>query len=111
LEFSVSELANFATEEFEELRRTSRQIRLLTIEPGDGFGNIICTLSPVRLRDAPKYEALSYAWGNLDDTRTIVCDGEEIKVTANLYAALRQLRNLTPPELSGLTLYVLTRAI
>jgi hypothetical protein len=38
------------------------------------------------------YETLSYTWGDPTDTRGIVINGEDFRVTANLEAALRSLR-------------------
>ena len=40
----------------------------------------------------PGYEALSYVWGNPEDTVPIFCSGCEIKVTRNLATALRYFR-------------------
>ena len=40
----------------------------------------------------PGYEALSYVWGNPEDTVPIFCSGCEIQVTRNLATALRYFR-------------------
>lgn len=47
------------------------QIRLLTIQPGEPEDDIQCSLTTVSLDDQPKYEALSYVWGDPTDTRNI----------------------------------------
>ena len=39
------------------------------------------------------YEALSYVWGDPEDTVSILCSGCEVKVTRNLGTALKYLRN------------------
>lgn len=53
-----------------------------------------CTLVEVRLGRAagPGYEALSYVWSSPSTRRNITLDGLPFPVTANLEAALRQLR-------------------
>ncbi|KAH6711201.1 hypothetical protein BKA61DRAFT_488615, partial [Leptodontidium sp. MPI-SDFR-AT-0119] len=38
----------------------------------------------------PKYEALSYAWGNEDANESIIIDGKSLAIRSNLAAALRQ---------------------
>ena len=67
-------------------------IRILTLAPGRDFGEIRCSLSQVLLTSRPKYEALSYAWGDPSKPRRVVCDGKAIPVTENLFTALRNLR-------------------
>ncbi|KAF2423735.1 heterokaryon incompatibility, partial [Tothia fuscella] len=39
-----------------------------------------------------EYDALSYTWGTEDKTETILCNGVELPITANLFQALRMLR-------------------
>src|SRR5947199_2207373 len=39
-------------------------IRILTIEPGDFFDPLLCTLTPAAFSDRPNYVALSYTWGS-----------------------------------------------
>jgi hypothetical protein len=53
---------------------------------------ISCTLFKVSLDDKPHFDALSYTWGELTDTRSILLNGHEFKVTANLHNALRRLQ-------------------
>ena len=38
------------------------------------------------------YTALSYVWGDLSATCTLYIDGDSVQVTANLYAALKDIR-------------------
>jgi hypothetical protein len=47
-----------------------------------------------RLKGGIKYIALSYAWGDLSDLRTIFVDDCEMQVTASLEGALRHFRAL-----------------
>jgi hypothetical protein len=62
------------------------------------------TSSPVRCRlsytslcdeDRREYHALSYCWEQSEGAKTIIVDGQNVTVTANLEAALRQLRGST----------------
>jgi hypothetical protein len=54
---------------------------------------IVCVLENMSLEDAVEYTALSYAWENGFDSQEISISGHERLVSANLVAALRQLRN------------------
>ena len=38
------------------------------------------------------FEALSYVWGDVNSTATVICDGKSIRVTGSLAQALRRLR-------------------
>ncbi|KAK4494982.1 hypothetical protein PRZ48_014338 [Zasmidium cellare] len=74
-----------------------RQIRVLSLQHGDGSDEISCHLSPANV-DAgdpnEEYDALSYTWGRTwKDHKTITLQGQPgFPVTANLYSALRRLR-------------------
>jgi hypothetical protein len=50
------------------------------------------TMDIYDFRDAPEYEALSYAWGTQDGSSNIVLNDQWFPVTPNLLAALQQLR-------------------
>ncbi|KAI0138022.1 heterokaryon incompatibility protein-domain-containing protein [Hypoxylon sp. NC0597] len=52
-----------------------------------------CHLKVWNLDSPPKYEALSYAWGNNTRPREILLNGEVFPVTSNLYTALRRLQS------------------
>jgi hypothetical protein len=86
------------------LDRDSKQIRLLTVASGDDSSEISCTVTVVSLTATPppQYEALSYCWGDMKDTRTITLrhpehQGGQVQqqftVTANLASALRRIRH------------------
>ncbi|CAG5155743.1 uncharacterized protein ALTATR162_LOCUS3813 [Alternaria atra] len=71
-------------------------IRLVKICPGDPDEEICCTRRSVPFtgKDGPpKYNALSYVWGDDKDTSGITLDNDPFDVTRNLYAALRHLRD------------------
>lgn len=78
--------------QYTPLDRGSREIRLITILPGDVENELYCECFHTKLEDAPDYECLSYAWGAPDLARTILIDGCTLHITANLEVALRHLR-------------------
>jgi hypothetical protein len=74
--------------------------RLLTLAPNVAQDSpISCTLAVNSFSNGPpKYEALSYCWGEIDDLVPMTCDGAEIRITRNLDTALRRLRRLHEPR-------------
>lgn len=67
-------------------------IRLLEVLPDSTDGIIRCTLETHALAEAPKYNALSYVWGNSAPDKTIMCSGGSLKITQSLYAVLFAMR-------------------
>ena len=59
--------------------------------------NVNASLITARLNERPSYRALSYAWGDIDDTREILLHGQPFKITASLEKALKQLRRFDRP--------------
>lgn len=76
------------------LHQERKEIRVLILEAGSSTDNISATLSVVSLDNRPKYEALSYAWGDPGITKEIRLCGHLFSVTTNLAAALRRIRAL-----------------
>ena len=74
------------------LDSSQQQIRLLHLLPGSWDDTIECKLVTVSLQDSPAYNALSYVWGDKNDTCKIHVEGEDVRVTKNLFAALRRIR-------------------
>ncbi len=68
------------------------ETRLLHLQPGSGDDSIHFTLHTVKLNDKPRYEAISYCWGDPSDTREVYCDSAPLHVTNSLYSALKRLR-------------------
>lgn len=66
--------------------------RIMVLHPGEWEDEIDCQLIYTALDKAPKYQALSYAWGSRRATRPVIINHEEIDVTVNLESALRHLR-------------------
>ncbi|CAI6097243.1 unnamed protein product [Clonostachys chloroleuca] len=74
-------------------------IRLLTIHPGSPHDPVSCGLDHADVRQPPKYEALSYCWGDPKDTTPITCDGIPFNVTKSLHSALVRLRLPIQPRI------------
>lgn len=86
---------------YRELNRIDTEIRLLRVLPrtsssSDSInGDIIhCELCHVSLRLPPKYDALSYTWGeSAAQDHYILVDGQPFPVRTNLWGALNRFRN------------------
>jgi hypothetical protein len=69
------------------------QIRCLSLSPGE-FEDPICgALEIVSLEDRPKYEAISYVWGQDLSPVPMVINNANVSITQNLDTALRHLRH------------------
>ena len=82
------------TYRYEDLPRpppgSFRIAELLPFEKGDP---VSCLLHLADWSNLPEYEALSYAWGDLNARATVICQGKRVEVTQSLYGALAQLRH------------------
>lgn len=75
-------------------------IRLLELQPGQRDSPIIIRLFIYKLTVAPSYEALSYAWGDLNETEGVqvkpsaaeMGPNAQLHVTTSCVAALQRLR-------------------
>ena len=81
------------------LDTSKRDVRVLQLLPGSWSDTVECNLVKQSLDHHPNYEALSYAWGDHNQTRPITVDGCTLHVTANLQAGLRRLRYADRPRL------------
>ncbi|KAK8096043.1 HET-domain-containing protein [Apiospora kogelbergensis] len=79
---------------YKSLNPKKSEIRLLTLLPASSnIGDrVCCSLKVASLNKKPKYEALSYVWGDRNQTSTIIVDGAPFEATINLEAALRHLQ-------------------
>jgi hypothetical protein len=69
------------------------QIRVLVLHPGRHGEHFVGHLGCGPLAESPKFEALSYVWGERIKDRTIQIRGlGTVDVTDNLFAALQVLR-------------------
>lgn len=80
---------------FRKLELEREQIRLLHVQPGEFNDHISATISLAYLGDHPRYEALSYVWGDPRVCLDITLDGQTVSVTINLWAALRRRTHQT----------------
>jgi hypothetical protein len=77
---------------------SSREIRLVNLQPGHQSDPIHVTLTHALLDGDVAYDALSYAWGDPNITLPIAIDGLPFRVTVNLESALRHLRLPAEPR-------------
>ncbi|KAI1275367.1 HET-domain-containing protein [Xylaria sp. FL0933] len=85
-----------------DLSRDISEIRLLQLlpNPGPQYARIpCCRLMQTSLWGAPKYNALSYAWGSATTNRIILVDDIGIRIPENLFNALITLRPSMSPFL------------
>ena len=75
-------------------------VRLVSLLPGPRESELRCHLISSNLKDAPQYEALSYAWGDTSNAATIIiqdpagkAEAQHLNITASSAAALRRLRH------------------
>ena len=71
-----------------------REIRLLHLYPATKLADVQLSITHTLLDEKPAYEALSYTWGDLSKSRSVLC-GEAsgtLSITQNCDAALRRLR-------------------
>jgi hypothetical protein len=72
-----------------------REIRLVSILSAEHDDQPIqCRLVTVSLDCLPRFEAVSYAWGDMQDTKFILLNKLPWKVSSNLVEALRTFRKL-----------------
>ncbi|EGU75666.1 hypothetical protein FOXB_13815 [Fusarium oxysporum f. sp. conglutinans Fo5176] len=68
---------------------TEHELGYLYQELGIGLGHHHYRGEVLRFgMSIPEYEAISYAWGDLNQKTDIICHGKRLKVTQNLYNAL-----------------------
>lgn len=72
------------------------EMRLLRILP-ETSSILRCEIVYTLLTDPDKYTAISYAWGDPDDTRCITLDGHDFPITESLWQALHRLRSRATP--------------
>ncbi|KAF4471491.1 HET-domain-containing [Fusarium albosuccineum] len=69
------------------------EIRVLKLLPGEAFVDLQCDLLHVPLDRPESYEALSYTWGNVEESQLMTSGETRFGITANLYQALVHLRH------------------
>lgn len=76
----------------------SDAFRLMILQPGQRHDPIVVQLRTVPAHSVPEYDALSYVWGNPEETVRILCNGLSTNITVNLHAALVQVRSPHTPR-------------
>jgi hypothetical protein len=68
------------------------RIRVFVLEPGFGNSPLLDNLMDRKLSSHLRYETLSYAWDDPNNTRMMQICGKDIEITESLDTALRHLR-------------------
>jgi hypothetical protein len=90
---SIEEPPTTSPFEYTPIKTTVDGIRLLILEPArDSTTLINGRLIQATFAQKPKYEALSYTWGDETLRRKITIDGHDFTVTQNLFDALVHLQ-------------------
>ncbi|CAM1511753.1 Fc.00g092660.m01.CDS01 [Cosmosporella sp. VM-42] len=76
-----------------ELPYPSSSIRILHIRPGKHRDLLRGSLEPVPLAHRPAFDALTYSWGDPDDSTQILVNGKKMRITSNLHDALVNIRD------------------
>ncbi|KAH7305871.1 heterokaryon incompatibility protein-domain-containing protein [Stachybotrys elegans] len=67
--------------------------RYMILQPANTEADpLVCTLHSAHLNEFPTFETISYVWGTPVKKQPVICNGQDIFVTENLAAALRQVR-------------------
>lgn len=74
---------------------TARDIRIFSLNPGEGKDPITGSLAITSLDQPCAYDALSYAWGSLGLTSTVQVNKSTFAITENLLDALCYIRSPT----------------
>ncbi|KAF2140741.1 uncharacterized protein K452DRAFT_299457 [Aplosporella prunicola CBS 121167] len=84
--------------EYEPLSDSKEAFRLLRLLPGPRTDPIQCDLCIEQIEGSPSYEAISYTWGDPNDTAEVLCNGRLLKVTKSLLGALQRFRHQEAPR-------------
>ncbi|KAF4630895.1 hypothetical protein G7Y89_g7230 [Cudoniella acicularis] len=84
------------TFQYRDLNPAQNEIRLLRLLPAANFSIIECEILHISLDNPKDYVAISYAWGDEEDTQVIILDGHEFPVTSSLWHGLNRLRKSVP---------------
>ncbi|KAM0552659.1 hypothetical protein ACHAPJ_007756 [Fusarium lateritium] len=81
------------------LNRLRREIRVLVIHEGYNNDPVECSLKIVSLDKVPAcFDALSYVWGNSNETKNVIVNHLSVTVTKSLAKALEKLRDHSVPH-------------
>jgi Heterokaryon incompatibility protein (HET) len=72
--------------------------RVLELLPGKKGEHISTLFHVVDWNKYPDFDAISYAWSDIQKRRPIICHGKWLQISENLYTALEHLRNESEPR-------------
>lgn len=82
--------------EYLPLDLVAEEIRLLVIKPSkDPSSPLVAHLTQESIYGKAVYQCLSYTWGDAKPSEDLIMSGQRIKITKNLYSALRAIRHPT----------------
>jgi hypothetical protein len=81
---------------YRDQRLEPGQIRLLKIQQDARLQTLRLTTPPVALSDEPVYEALSYVWGTVPASTSVICNESKIHVSPSAHEMLEHLHLLQP---------------
>lgn len=76
---------------YEPLPSSRNAFRLVQIKCLDLRGILWCEIACYETSKCPKYHAVSYCWGNVDDSSMIILNGRTFPVRRNLLSLLRNI--------------------
>jgi hypothetical protein len=83
--------------QYKPLPSTS-SFRVMKLLPGQWRDTISIELEFASWDTPPKYEAISYVWGNPNNTKSCLCNRKKFLITISLYEALVHFRDLKTPR-------------
>lgn len=90
---AASRQRSLSTSIYQPLRHAKNEIRLILIAPGQKDDKVACRLEVVSLDQLPRYDTLSYTWGNPETTSEILVNDNPVSITATLHNALHSIRH------------------
>lgn len=77
---------------YSPLRKDDNEIRLLHVKPGMQGQPLECTLQHVSLASLPKFETISYVWGDASIRSSLILQGCATSIPASSGAAIGRVR-------------------
>ncbi|KAH9840352.1 Heterokaryon incompatibility protein (HET) [Teratosphaeria destructans] len=87
--------------EYRTLNQARKEIRLVLVQPASKspMGDVSCSVKEVSLGDdAPKYETISYVWGDASRRGKIFIEGLTLDVPGSAEEVMRQMRHQDQPR-------------
>jgi len=77
---------------YQRLSDPTGQIRLIRLLPGEKEQEIQCRIGSAKISSDSPFEAISYCWGDPNDTVAITCNDATLAITKSLHSALQHFR-------------------